>query len=114
MCDDGFTEMAAFAICWNMNYTRANMWTSTIPYIDDGGYYSRKLTQLRSKYEMAITDVHCNTPNWSECTYKPLNTSTQDCLPIKSVFLSCQEERPRNEDKRKFLSFFTIDLDSIS
>ena len=112
MCDDGFTEMTAYAICSNMNYTRANMWTSRISDIDE--YYSRTVTKLRSKYDMAITNVHCNTPYWSECTYIPLHPGTQDCLPIKSVFISCQKEIPRNEDKRKFLFFFKIDFDSIS
>ena len=82
MCDDSFTDMAAEAICRNMNYGRANRWTSSVADNEIDFHF----TQLRWNYDVKLDDVICETPNWGSCSYRLFH----NCANTEGVFLSCQ------------------------
>ena len=85
MCDNGFTDMAAEAICRDMNYVRAHKWTSNIKDID----YDYDFYRLRFKYDIKLDDVSCQTPDWESCTYT-FYFDWDGGYKTDGVFLSCQ------------------------
>ena len=78
VCDDKFTDIAADAICKEMNFERAIIWT-TNPRPEQA--------EKRSQYEIKLDNVECYFPTWNSCSF---NDKFSDCVHFEDVFLSCQ------------------------
>ena len=75
VCDDGFNDNAADAICKLMNFTSASRWSSA-----DGVSFD-----IQSNYNIKLDDVDCSSGEWEDCTY----SENHNCRHSKDVFLSC-------------------------
>ena len=75
MCNhrEYFSYKAADAICKEMNFTRAERWTSKISY------------DIYSKYRASLGYVWCKSANWDSCSYP----DSASCGQTKYVFLEC-------------------------
>ena len=72
VCDDGFSDTAAAAICREMGFYRSTSWNSGDTYGTSG-------------YEIGLDEVNCSNSNWNSCTYE----TSHDCSRSESVNLSC-------------------------
>ena len=77
VCARDFTDMAAEAICRNMDYSRAKEWTSSV----DGHFFD-----VTRNYDMKLEDVRCYNPYWESCSHRLYRR----CGTNYGVFLSCQ------------------------
>ena len=75
VCDDGFTDHSANAICKEMGYQLMISWS-----------YGLKWSNLQLGYSIKLDEVRCPSPSWSTCGYKTSN----DCGHSEDVFLSCR------------------------
>ena len=75
VCSDGFTVIAADAICREMNFKRAILWDS------HPGY-----SMERSQYQIKLDNVNCEIPIWKNCSF---NARHHNCHHKDDVFLSC-------------------------
>ena len=75
VCDDGFTDTAADAICKHMNYTRANEWITT----------DTKFDAIKYNYDIKLDDVSCSNTEWENCIF----SVNPDCSHSEDVLLSC-------------------------
>ena len=73
VCDDKFDNIAADAICKEMNFERSIVWETDY-------------TFERSQYEIKLDDVTCDIPDWKSCTFKE---TFINCFHKEDVFLSC-------------------------
>ena len=76
VCDDEFSNIAADAICKEMNFERAIVWIT-----------DPDLIMKRSQYEIRLDNVVCYIPNWKSCSF---NEKLNNCNHHEDVFLSCQ------------------------
>ena len=75
MCDDGFNQNAADAICSLMGYPNTGSeWTS-----------GEVKWSIQTIYSITLDDVNCQTSSWSSCTY----SETDNCGHGQDVFLTC-------------------------
>ena len=72
--DHEFTYKAADAICKEMNFKRAERWTT------------KKSFDIQSNYDVIINNVRCDSEEWESCRFSEYSTH---CEHIKDVFLSC-------------------------
>ena len=72
VCDDGFSDTAAAAICREMGFYRSTSWNSGDSYGTSG-------------YDIGLDEVNCSNTNWDSCTYE----TSHDCSRSESVKLSC-------------------------
>ena len=77
VCDDEFSDIAADAICKEMNFERAIVWTTDPDLV----------SMDRSHYEIQLDNVKCYSPNWKNCSF---NEKFNNCHHREDVFLSCQ------------------------
>ena len=74
MCDDGFDNTAANAICSDLGYkSSGSEWSSEYNWV------------IQSGYIIKLDDVNCRSKSWSSCTYSLYN----DCSHYEDVFLRC-------------------------
>ena len=75
VCDDGFDQYAADAICSLLGYPASGSeWTSGSIKWD-----------IQTDYSIKLDDVNCRTNSWSSCTYSEID----DCNHSEDVFLTC-------------------------
>ena len=74
MCDDGFSNNSASAICKEMGYRTSKNWT-----------FGEKWSVLQNLYSIKLDDVICTAPFWTSCSY----AITHNCKHGEDVFLSC-------------------------
>ena len=72
VCDDEFTDVAADAICKEMNFERAIEWKTDV-------------AMERSKYRIKLDDVKCDIPDWKSCSFHEFS----NCVHKEDIFLSC-------------------------
>ena len=77
VCDDEFSDIAADAICKEMNFERAIVWTTDPDLV----------AMERSHYEIKLDNVRCYFPSWKSCSF---NDKFTNCFHDEDVFLSCQ------------------------
>ena len=77
VCDDYFTNKTADAICREMNFVRAERWTSEESF------------EIQSDYNINLDDTKCSNDEWRECNY----SEEHNCEHIEDVFLSCTHGR---------------------
>ena len=82
VCDAGFTDIAADAICKEMNFEQAIYWST-----DPRPEAEQALALERSLYEIKLGDVECNFSNWNGCSF---NDKVSHCRHSQDIFLSCQ------------------------
>ena len=75
MCDDGFSDVGASAICNEMGYD-----SSVITWAN-----SNLFDSLQQSYEIAMDDVECQTDNFAECTY----ITSNNCGHNEDLYLTC-------------------------
>ena len=73
VCDDGFSDNSAEAICRQMGFMGKLSWT-----------YGAKWDIQASK-EITLDDVACTTDEWSSCTY----SLEPNCGHGEDIFLQC-------------------------
>ena len=74
VCDDGFSELSASAICQEMGYTYAGSWSN-------GNLWP----SVQEAHEIVLDNVECGTESFAECTY----LTTHNCGHGEDVFLNC-------------------------
>ena len=75
VCDDGFDQNAADAICSLLGYlATGSEWTS-----------GSEIWGIQSTYRIKLDDVNCQTNFWSSCTYSEYD----NCGHSEDVFLTC-------------------------
>ena len=74
MCDDGFSDTAAAAICRHLGFGGASSWTSS------GTFFSGQ-----ERMPINMDDVSCSSTTWSECSFDEAN----NCGHKEDVTLSC-------------------------
>ena len=72
----------ADAICRQMNFTRAERWTTEESF------------DIQSNYDIELWNVRCSSEDWGNCTYSGNSARTRsaidrNCPHSKDVFLSC-------------------------
>ena len=74
VCDDGFDDTAAEAICRQINssYT-VSKWTSGIRY------------NFQYKIDIKLDDIQCESVDWESCEY----SSQHNCEHSEDVYLFC-------------------------
>ena len=75
VCDDDFSDVAADAICKEMNFERSIEWKN-------GPWSTRN---DRSHYEISLDNVKCDIPHWKSCSF----SEHHNCQHKEDVFLSC-------------------------
>ena len=79
-----FTVDIADAICKEMNFTRAERWTT------------KESFGIQSNYDVLLWNVRCSSAYWGNCTYSENNGRSEIdryCTHSKDVFLSCTGKR---------------------
>ena len=79
VCDDGFTDNAAAAICQHLGFGGASSWTSS------GTFYSGQ-----EGMRINMDDISCSSTTWSECSF----LETHNCRHGEDVTLSCLRNVP--------------------
>ena len=80
VCDDGFKDNSANAICREMGHLGATKWESGSPYYEKFRNYIE--TQ---RLDITLDDVDCRESDWDTCSY----TTTHDCVHSEDVYLAC-------------------------
>ena len=73
VCNHGFTDAAAAAICREMGHAGAIGWTSG------------ELHSIQTDLQIGLSDVVCSGDSWESCTF----TTEQDCDHSEDVHLVC-------------------------
>ena len=74
MCDDGFDDYAADAICRDMGNPGSINWST-----DDS-------FSIQQNLDITLDNVECPSADWSTCTYSKSN----NCGHSEDIFLSCR------------------------
>ena len=74
VCDDGFTDNSADAICYTMGYPQGHTSWGI------GNNWS-----IQSNFEITMDDVECSSGDWSSCSY----SLSHNCGHSEDVFLQC-------------------------
>ena len=75
MCDDGFDDRAAKAICKSMGYTQSLSWGSGLRF------------SMQEQYSIYLDDVKCSTSEWKGCTFLAYE---HNCDHGEDIFLACK------------------------
>ena len=82
VCDDSFNDIAAKAICKDMNFTHALKWNSYTNF------------DIQSNYEIKLDDVECSSGEWKRCRATEVYSHQHhDCEHNEDVLLSCGGEQ---------------------
>ena len=73
VCNDGFADNAAKAICVELGFKGATGWRSL---------------KIRSNYDIKLDEVHCMNTFWVSCVF----LTTHDCSHYQDVFLECHSD----------------------
>ena len=74
VCDDGFSDNSADAICRQMGYyLGATEW-------DNGNFYN-----FQSSLNITLDDVVCSSGSWDSCSY----STDENCGHSEDVHLAC-------------------------
>ena len=76
VCVYGFTNLAAHAICKELEFIRASSW------INSGTFYSGQGGML-----ISMDDIFCSSTTWSECSF----LETHNCVHGEDVTLRCSK-----------------------
>ena len=79
MCDNGFRDNSASAICLAMGYSGSTNWVS-------GSYFS--YGDIQESLNVTLFEVQCSSHDWYACS----STSTRNsngCGHSEDVFLTC-------------------------
>ena len=75
MCDDGFDDIVADAVCRQINSSyRMLEWTT------------ERTFDIQNNLDINLDDVQCNSTDWGSCEYSEEN----NCDHSEDVFLSCE------------------------
>lgn len=77
VCDDGFGDTEANAICIEMGFVRSSEW--------DNGYL---FSSLQDSLEINLDEVNCDNEDWSSCSY----SEEHNCGHSEDVFISCSSD----------------------
>ena len=78
VCNDGFSNDSANAICRKMGYSGSSSWDSGNPYYET----SRNDTE---GFDITLDKVRCYNNEWSSCSY----SKSHNCGHREVVFLAC-------------------------
>ena len=78
VCDEGFDDNSADAICRVLGHTRHTNWTSG------------EILSIQNDYQIHMGNVNCSSGYWSSCTFE----KSPDCGHDKDVYLLCSEIIP--------------------
>ena len=73
VCDDGFDDIEAKAICRKMGFNRSSNWESGLFY------------DIQNSLDILLDNVDCEDEDWSTCSY----STTHNCGHSEDVFLTC-------------------------
>ena len=73
VCDDGFSENSAIAICGLMGYDGFDSWRNG------------QLFDIQADLEIGLDDVICSSVSWGSCSY----TTSHNCGHGEDVHLNC-------------------------
>ena len=76
VCDDGFSDNSAIAICREMGYPGFHSWRN-------GQFYD-----IQANLEIGLDDVVCSSGSWDSCT----STTSHNCAHGEDVHLTCLPE----------------------
>ena len=74
VCDDGFGDTEANAICIEMGFAGSSGWDNSYSY-----------SSLQDSRTINLDDVNCDKEDWSSCSY----SEDHDCQHFEDVFISC-------------------------
>ena len=74
VCDDGFTDNSADAICHIMGYP-----------LEHASWSIGNNWSIQSNYEITMSNVECSSGDWSSCLY----SFSHNCGHSEDVFLQC-------------------------
>lgn len=74
VCDDGFGDTEANAICIEMGFAGSTGWENSYSY-----------ASLQDNLEINLDDVDCDDEEWSSCSY----SEDHNCGHSEDVFISC-------------------------
>ena len=83
VCDDGFSDNSAAAICKEMGYAGAISWTNG------------ELHGIQHELQIGLGDVICSDDSWESCT----STTSHECDHSEDVHLTCDVQ-----GKSRFIS----------
>ena len=78
VCDDGFGDIEAKAICREMGYNGSSSWRSGLFY------------DIQNSLDILLDNVDCEDEDWSTCSY----STTHNCGHSEDVFLTCVQGEP--------------------
>ena len=76
VCDDGFSDNSANAICREMGYSGSSSWVSEADY---------SYGDIQTNLNITLDNVVCRDDNWDSCSY----STSHDCRHHEDVFLTC-------------------------
>jgi len=82
VCDDGFSDNSAAAICKEMGYAGATSWANG------------ELFGVQAEFEIGLDDVVCSSDSWDSCS----STTTHNCGHHEDVHLMCEVQDPDESD----------------
>ena len=77
VCDDGFSDNSAHAICREMGFNSSSHWSSPTMGSEPDEY--------QYLYGIRLDDVNCSSIEWDSCSY----STTNNCGHDEDVFLTC-------------------------
>ena len=81
VCDDGFNDNAAVAICRKMGYDGSH---AAWRVMEDA---SGTAWNIQNNYDTHLDDIDCSGESWSDCRF---DARSEDCNHIEDIFLSCR------------------------
>ena len=76
VCDDGFSDNSANAICKEMGFSSASSWSN-----------ANSWPSLQDNYQTKLDDVICSSTSWGTCAR--ISGPGHDCSHSEDVFLRC-------------------------
>ena len=76
VCDDGFSEQSAHAICREMGYLESRGWSN-----------GNSVGERQSSLDITLDDVYCPVGDWAFCSY----SFTHNCGHGEDVYLACNQ-----------------------
>ena len=74
VCDDGFEELEAGAVCKELGHGEAVRWEPAYQY-----------PEYQSSLQITLDNVVCTESSWDTCTFQ----ETHNCKHAEDVFLTC-------------------------
>ena len=77
VCNDGFADNAAKAICVELGFKGATRYTSF---------------RIGSNYDINLDEVHCMNTSWVSCVFLTTDDIDRGCSHYQKVFLECHSD----------------------